>query len=170
MKSWGLEGALFYHRNKDPRRFDLDGFLRSRLRQGDYLALKRHAKYAQLALSEYFKVNRSYHGLIERDLKFHLIDRERGLFYLLREKGVGNSFPGLGEKIKEALSSPPKDTRAHIRGEFITLLVKKGLRGAVNWDSLTLYHKEPRKVPLLNPFSQTSFQARKAFPELYEED
>jgi len=170
MKSWGLEGALFYHRNKDPRRFDLDGFLRSRLRQGDYLALKRHAKYAQLALSEYFKVNRSYHGLIERDLKFHLIDRERGLFYLLREKGVGNSFPGLGKKIKEALSSPPKDTRAHIRGEFITLLVKKGLRGAVNWDSLTLYHKEPRKVPLLNPFSQTSFQARKAFPELYEED
>jgi hypothetical protein len=168
MKSWGLEGALFYQRGKEYP-FDVDCFLRSRLRQGDYLALRRHARYAQLSLYDYFKINKSYHGVIERDLKFHSINRQEGLFYLLRKKGLGIFFPGIEERIKKAISSPPTGTRAHIRGEFINLLIKKGFRGAVNWDSLTLYKKEPRKIPLLNPFSQYNFQARKAFPELYEE-
>ncbi|MFQ5409512.1 MAG: hypothetical protein ACE5FI_13965, partial [Anaerolineales bacterium] len=44
-------------------------------------------KYLDIDLADYFHIYRVYHGVIERDLRYHDIRRKKGLFYLMRTGG-----------------------------------------------------------------------------------
>jgi hypothetical protein len=49
------------------------------------------------------------------DLQYHDINREKGLFYILRRRGLVDRLL-TDEQIEHATKNPPKDTRAWIRG------------------------------------------------------
>src|SRR5947209_3524920 len=52
------------------------------------------------------------------DLQYHDVNRKRGLYYLLQDKGMVERIV-TDEAIDAAVTTPPQTTRARLRGEFI---------------------------------------------------
>ena len=52
------------------------------------------------------------------DLQYHDINRKRGVFYRMQDRGFVERICGDAE-IDEAIETPPQTTRARLRGEFI---------------------------------------------------
>ena len=167
MKSLRLEESLFFQQRTNPD-FDIESFLKSRISQGDYIELKRHARYSEIRFEDYFRMHRIYHGLLKMDIIFHDIRRERSLYYRMREEGFANDFlyPGYQEAVERALTEPPRNTRAKIRGDFIKLLAGSRLKGAVNWDSISVHDVKLRKINLMSPFNSSNRSVRELFDEL----
>jgi hypothetical protein len=167
MKSLRLEDSLFYHHRREAE-FDIPTFLKNRMSQGDFMELKRHVRYSEIAFEHYFRIHGIYHNLLKMDIKFHDIRRDRGLYYRMREKNLTKAFdyPGLEEAVNKAQTQPPRNTRARIRGEFIKLLDKTKLKGAVNWDSISLHDVKLRKINLMSPFHSSSKTVDELFREL----
>ena len=108
-----------------------------------------------------------YDQLRDKDLKYHDISEE-GLYNIrqpdltLAELNFMNiKTPRLveREKIKEAETIPPQDTRAKLRGEFIRFIEEKGIKKDfhIDWESIT----PPRTVSvnslnLEDPFATES--------------
>lgn len=159
IKSLRLEEALFFQKKLNPH-FDVISFLAERLSQTDFHDIKRHARLQELNLQHYFKASQLFHGLLERDLKYHDIKQDRGIFYILQGKGFIKRLKGnlLDKDIARAMHYPPPETRAKIRGDFIRMLVDEKLAGSAGWDNLTLFGKHPQKIPLLHPFVNQSLQ------------
>jgi hypothetical protein len=180
MKSLRLEDALFYQNRKTPD-FNIEEFLRSRISQGDFIELKRHIRYSEIKFEDFFRIHRLYHGLLKLDIVFHDVRRDKGLFYKLRRNGSFRQFnypdimEVLWEQMKDRLKldsydpetlfesviryysqQPPSDTRARIRGKFVRELFKSHVKGAVNWDSVSVHDVKLRKINIMNPFSSSN--------------
>lgn len=192
MKSLRLEDALFFQHRTNPH-FDIQEFLRNRISQGDFIELKRHIRYSEIAFEDYFVYHGHYHNLLKIDIRFHDLHPERGLFYKLREKYHRYPFdfdadilnwyheqfrqlafrrdaPFEPETCFDRISQycrkgAPGNTRAKIRAEFIRYIVTTAFKGAVNWDSLSVHDIKLRKVNLMNPFSSSN----RAVTELIQE-
>lgn len=167
MKSLRLEDSLFYHHRKE-KAFDVPSFLKNRMSQGDYIELKRHVRYSEIAFEDYFRIHRIYHNLLKMDITFHDIRRDRGLFYQMVDKGLADSFdyPGFEAAVAKARTEPPRNTRAKIRGDFIKLLDRTKLKGAVNWDSISVHDVKLRKINLTSPFHSSKKNVKELFREL----
>lgn len=90
------------------------------------------------------------------DLEYHLLDRERGLYAGLEQAGMMRMTPTRAG-IQKAVSSPPENTRAYIRGKcvekFADLII------SAQWDHVTLQTRQgPFKVSLMNLFSNEVIQ------------
>jgi proteasome accessory factor A len=75
-----------------------------------YRLLERYADRRGLQMSD--------PRLAMMDLAYHDVDRSRGLFYLLQDKGMMDRVV-TDERIAVAVRKPPQTTRARLRGEFI---------------------------------------------------
>ena len=101
---------------------------------------------------------RAQHGLgltsarvAQLDLAYHDIHRERGLFYLLQNRGaVARVTTDLA--IFEAKSVPPQTTRARLRGEFIRKAQDRRRDFTVDWVHLKLNDQAQRTVLCKDPF------------------
>ena len=67
--------------------------------------------------------------LVDVNIRYHEIDRERGLFYRLQAEGEINRLVR-DEEIEHAVDNPPEDTRAWLRGG----LIKATKGGEYGWD------------------------------------
>jgi proteasome accessory factor A len=85
------------------------------------------------------------------DLAYHDIRRNRGLYYLLEDRGLVERVTRDLE-IFEAKSVPPQTTRARLRGEFIRRAQEKRRDFTVDWVHLKLNDQAQRTVLCKDPF------------------
>lgn len=85
------------------------------------------------------------------DLAYHDVNRERGLYYLLQNKGLMDRTVS-DERIAEAVRRPPQTTRARLRGEFIKAAKAKKRDFTVDWVHLKLNDQAQRTVMCKDPF------------------
>jgi len=85
------------------------------------------------------------------DLQYHDIDRRRGLFYKMQQRGQVERVTS-DEAIDEAVETPPQTTRARLRGEFIRRAKERKRDYTVDWVHLKLNDQAQRTVLCNDPF------------------
>jgi proteasome accessory factor A len=85
------------------------------------------------------------------DLQYHDIDRRRGLFYKMQERGLVERVT-TDEAIGQAVETPPQTTRARLRGEFIRRAKERKRDYTVDWVHLKLNDQAQRNVLCKDPF------------------
>jgi proteasome accessory factor A len=94
------------------------------------------------------------------DLAYHDINRSRGLYYLMENKGlVDRATTDL--RTFEAKSVPPQTTRARLRGEFIAKAQEKRRDFTVDWVHLKLNDQAQRTVLCKDPFRSVDDRVEK---------
>jgi proteasome accessory factor A len=84
------------------------------------------------------------------DLQYHDVNRERGLFYKMQERGLVARVT-TDEAIDEAVETPPQTTRARLRGEFIRRAKERKRDYTVDWVHLKLNDQAQRTVLCKDP-------------------
>jgi proteasome accessory factor A len=79
------------------------------------------------------------------------VDRNRGLYYKLQERGLVDRTC-TDEEIKVAMEEPPQTTRARLRGEFIKRAKERKRDYTVDWVHLKLNDQAQRTVLCKDPF------------------
>jgi proteasome accessory factor A len=85
------------------------------------------------------------------DLRYHDIDRSRGLFYKMQQRGLVERTT-TDEAISEATTVPPQTTRARLRGAFVKRAKERRRDYTVDWVHLKLNDQAQRTVLLKDPF------------------
>jgi proteasome accessory factor A len=85
------------------------------------------------------------------DLQYHDINRSRGLFYKMQDKGMVERMCD-DDAIDEAVETPPQTTRARLRGEFIRKAKERKRDYTVDWVHLKLNDQAQRTVLCKDPF------------------
>src|SRR5688572_4508309 len=85
------------------------------------------------------------------DLQYHDVNRERGLFYKMQERGLVERVTD-DKAIDEAVEVPPQTTRARLRGEFIRRAKERKRDYTVDWVHLKLNDQAQRTVLCKDPF------------------
>jgi proteasome accessory factor A len=85
------------------------------------------------------------------DLQYHDINRSRGLFYKMQDKGMVERMC-VDDDIDEAVETPPQTTRARLRGEFIRKAKERKRDYTVDWVHLKLNDQAQRTVLCKDPF------------------
>ncbi len=85
------------------------------------------------------------------DLEYHNINPKDGLFYGLEQAGAMRRLV-TDEEVKEAITTPPQNTRALGRGQIVSQLIeRKDIRYVIDWDAV--YIERNRQLDLKNPFN-----------------
>ncbi len=85
------------------------------------------------------------------DLQYHDVNRERGLFYLMQDRGLVERIC-VDADIDHAVANPPETTRARLRGEFIRKAKERKRDYTVDWVHLKLNDQAQRTVLCKDPF------------------
>jgi proteasome accessory factor A len=85
------------------------------------------------------------------DLQYHDINRARGLFFKLQDRGMVERICD-DDAIDEAVETPPQTTRARLRGEFIRKAKERKRDYTVDWVHLKLNDQAQRTVLCKDPF------------------
>ncbi len=117
-----------------------------------YLLLERYRAKHDLSLSS--------PRVAQLDLTYHDIHRDRGLFYLMQNRGQMDRVVG-DLKIFEAKSVPPQTTRARLRGEFIRRAQEQRRDFTVDWVHLKLNDQAQRTVLCKDPFKSVDERVEK---------
>jgi proteasome accessory factor A len=99
------------------------------------------------------------------DLQYHDIDRNRGLFYKLQDKGLVERLCSEAD-IEAALDNPPQTTRARLRGEFIKRAKERKRDYTVDWVHLKLNDQAQRTVLCKDPFKSRDERVEKLIASL----
>lgn len=82
------------------------------------------------------------------DLAYHDVDPEQGLYYGLEQAGEMRRLVTDG-RIQAAMSCPPADTRAFIRGLFVERF--GGAVRSIGWNGIAFRHKDEDMIFDMNP-------------------
>ena len=85
------------------------------------------------------------------DLQYHDIHRQRSLFYSMQRRGLVERICD-DHDIATAVETPPQNTRARLRGEFIRKAKEKRRDFTVDWVHLKLNDQAQRTVLCKDPF------------------
>jgi proteasome accessory factor A len=85
------------------------------------------------------------------DLQYHDVNRQRGIFYLLQQRGEMDRIVD-DALVERATLEPPATTRARLRGEFIRRAKERRRDFTVDWVHLKLNDQTQRMVLLKDPF------------------
>ena len=99
------------------------------------------------------------------DLQYHDINRERGLFYKMQNKGMVERICTDAD-IDEAVDTPPQTTRARLRGEFIRRAKERKRDYTVDWVHLKLNDQAQRTVLCKDPFKSRDERVEKLIASL----
>ena len=137
---------------KDPMTLDreVDWVMKHRL-------LERYAETRQLTMSD--------PKMAMMDLAYHDVDRTRGLFYMLQDRGLAERIVS-DEKVAEAVTKPPETTRARLRGAFIKAAKAKRRDFTVDWVHLKLNDQAQRTVMCKDPFKAHDERVEKLIESL----
>jgi proteasome accessory factor A len=90
--------------------------------------------------------------VLQLDLAYHDISRQRGLFMMLERAGLAERVTR-DLDVFEAKSVPPQTTRAKLRGDFIKRAQERHRDFTVDWVHLKLNDQAQRTVLCKDPFS-----------------
>jgi proteasome accessory factor A len=99
------------------------------------------------------------------DLQYHDVNRERGLFYRLQERGMVERTC-TDAAIDRAIDEPPQTTRARLRGEFIKRAKERRRDYTVDWVHLKLNDQAQRTVLCKDPFKSRDDRVEKLIASL----
>jgi len=99
------------------------------------------------------------------DLAYHDVDRTRGLYYMMENKGMVERVVS-DAKISESISTPPQTTRARLRGSFIKAAKAKKRDFTVDWVHLKLNDQAQRTVMCKDPFKAHDERVEKLIESL----
>jgi proteasome accessory factor A len=99
------------------------------------------------------------------DLQYHDINRDRGLFYRMQDRGLVERVCD-DEEIELATDQPPQTTRARLRGEFIRKAKEKKRDYTVDWVHLKLNDQAQRTVLCKDPFKAHDDRVEKLIASL----
>ncbi len=122
-----------------------------------YRLLERYQHRRNLQLSDA--------RLAMMDLSYHDVNRDRGLFYMMQDKGMMERVVG-DEDIANAVRRPPQTTRAKLRGEFIKAAKAKKRDFTVDWVHLKLNDQAQRTVMCKDPFRSVDERVDKLIESL----
>ena len=103
------------------------------------------------------------------DLLYHDTNVDKGLYYRRQAKGHFTRMVS-DEDIKEATTTPPATTRAHMRGTFIKAAKEWRRDYTVDWVHLKLNDEMQRTVLLKDPFKSTDDRFKKLISSLERHD
>ena len=138
--------------------------------EGDPLSLDRECDWvAKYRLVEAF---RERHGLalsdprvLLLDLQYHDVNRRRGLFYRMQDRGLLERTTTDGA-IAAAVEEAPATTRAKLRGEFIRRAKERRRDFTVDWVHLKLNDQAQRTVLCKDPFRSEDDRVQKLIDSL----
>ena len=99
------------------------------------------------------------------DLQYHDVNRSRGLFYKMQQKGMVDRV-ATDADINHAVEHPPQTTRARLRGEFIKKAKEKKRDYTVDWVHLKLNDQAQRTVLCKDPFKAKDERVEKLIASL----
>jgi proteasome accessory factor A len=99
------------------------------------------------------------------DLQYHDVNRKRGLFYRLQERGMVERVCNDAD-IEKAVLEPPQTTRARLRGEFIRKAKARRRDFTVDWVHLKLNDQAQRTVLCKDPFKSRDERVEKLIASL----
>ena len=99
------------------------------------------------------------------DLQYHDLDRKRGLFYKMQDKGLVERMCNESD-IESAMEVAPQTTRARLRGEFIKRAKERKRDYTVDWVHLKLNDQAQRTVLLKDPFKNQDDRVDKLIASL----
>jgi proteasome accessory factor A len=99
------------------------------------------------------------------DLQYHDINRTRGVFYRMQERGLVERICD-DREIDEAMDIPPQTTRARLRGEFIRKAKERKRDYTVDWVHLKLNDQAQRTVLCKDPFRSHDERVEKLIASL----
>jgi len=99
------------------------------------------------------------------DLQYHDVNRERGLFYKMQDRGLVERICK-DEDIETAIETPPQTTRARLRGEFIRRAKERKRDYTVDWVHLKLNDQAQRTVLCKDPFKARDERVEKLIASL----
>lgn len=99
------------------------------------------------------------------DLQYHDINRNRGIFYRMQDRGLVERMC-TDEAIDEAVETPPQTTRARLRGEFIRTAKERKRDYTVDWVHLKLNDQAQRTVLCKDPFRSHDDRVEKLIASL----
>ena len=99
------------------------------------------------------------------DLQYHDVNRKRGLYYLLQERGLVERIVD-DDAIDRAVTTPPQTTRARLRGEFIRKAKERKRDYTVDWVHLKLNDQAQRTVLCKDPFKSRDERVEKLIASL----
>jgi proteasome accessory factor A len=99
------------------------------------------------------------------DLQYHDVNRKRGLFYKLQERGLVDRAC-TDKDIDRAVDQPPQTTRARLRGEFIRRAKERKRDYTVDWVHLKLNDQAQRTVLCKDPFKARDERVEKLIASL----
>jgi proteasome accessory factor A len=85
------------------------------------------------------------------DLRYHDVDRDRGLFYKMADRGLMERRT-TDAAITTAMTEPPATTRARLRGAFVKRAKERRRDFTVDWLHLKLNDQAQRTILLKDPF------------------
>ena len=99
------------------------------------------------------------------DLQYHDVNRERGLYYKLQDRGLVERICD-DAAIDKAIDEPPQTTRARLRGEFIRRAKERRRDFTVDWVHLKLNDQAQRTVLCKDPFKARDDRVEKLIASL----
>jgi proteasome accessory factor A len=99
------------------------------------------------------------------DLQYHDVNRKRGLYYRMQEKGMVDRIC-TDDEIDRAVHEPPQTTRARLRGEFIKRATERRRDYTVDWVHLKLNDNAQRTVLCKDPFKARDERVEKLIASL----
>jgi len=124
--------------------------------EGDPLSLDRECDW--VAKYHLVEAYRGRHGLalsdprvLLLDLQYHDVDRQRGLYYRMQDRGLMERTT-TDRDIAAAVEEAPTTTRARLRGDFIRRAKERHRDFTVDWVHLKLNDQAQRTVLCKDPF------------------
>jgi proteasome accessory factor A len=99
------------------------------------------------------------------DLQYHDVDRRRGLFYRMQDRGLMERST-TDAAVEEAMANAPVTTRARLRGEFIKRAKERKRDYTVDWVHLKLNDQAQRTVLCKDPFKSQDDRVQKLIDSL----
>lgn len=99
------------------------------------------------------------------DLQYHDVDRRRGLFYRLQDRGLMKRAT-TDAAVEDAMANAPGSTRARLRGEFIKRAKERKRDYTVDWVHLKLNDQAQRTVLCKDPFRSQDDRVQKLIDSL----
>ena len=136
----------------------------------DPLSLEREVDWvAKYHLIERYKkkwdLPYSHPKLALLDLSYHDVNRKRGIYYLMVNRGLMDRTV-TDKAIAEAARRPPATTRARLRGEFIAAAKAAKRDFTVDWVHLKLNDQAQRTVLCKDPFKAVDERVEKLIASL----
>ncbi|MFQ6105203.1 MAG: proteasome accessory factor PafA2 family protein [Candidatus Glassbacteria bacterium] len=99
------------------------------------------------------EIQETIQQLMELDIRYHDIDKNSGLFYILDKAGLLRHRVVSEGEISMAKTRAPEGTRAFVRGKTIASLADKDLKGIATWHGIWI-PGDKKYFCLADPFAQ----------------